>query len=255
MGLLSRRRKRVQRIEHIEAELDRARDELARVIRDETAKSAGEIQRLLARERADSLSRLEAEERKIAEERRRDVLEREREAGADLSAKLGAANERMEQRFARWSADLDRTKQSLTAELAKLAERQKVLVRQAEERLQADREKLDETGQLQVAAVQKLREELQRAAETAGQELRAELDAHAAERRRALAPYRLDDVLLDRAAPGAIALHCLPAHPGEEITEDVLYGPRQRIWDQAENRRHAQKALLEFLVSGPSRRG
>ena len=54
--------------------------------------------------------------------------------------------------------------------------------------------------------------------------------------------------LLEAAAPGAIALHCLPAHPGEEITAEVLYGPRQRIWDQAENRRHAQKALLELLL-------
>ena len=71
----------------------------------------------------------------------------------------------------------------------------------------------------------------------------------AAARREALAPYRLDAALLDKAAPGAFALHCLPAHPGEEITEDVLYGDRQRIWDQAENRRHAQKALLELLVS------
>jgi ornithine carbamoyltransferase len=67
-------------------------------------------------------------------------------------------------------------------------------------------------------------------------------------RRAALGPYRLDDALLDRAAPAAIALHCLPAHPGEEITAEVLYGPRQRIWQQAENRRHAQKALLELLV-------
>jgi ornithine carbamoyltransferase len=70
----------------------------------------------------------------------------------------------------------------------------------------------------------------------------------AAERRAALAPYRIDDALLDRAGPDAFALHCLPAHPGEEITAEVLYGPRQRIWDQAENRRHAQKALLELLV-------
>jgi ornithine carbamoyltransferase len=69
-------------------------------------------------------------------------------------------------------------------------------------------------------------------------------------RRRALAPYRLDERLLGLAAPGAIALHCLPAHPGEEISEGVLYGDRQRIWDQAENRRHAQKALLELLISG-----
>ncbi|MDQ3849090.1 MAG: ornithine carbamoyltransferase [Actinomycetota bacterium] len=72
----------------------------------------------------------------------------------------------------------------------------------------------------------------------------------AAARRSALGPYRLDEALLDRAAPGAIALHCLPAHPGEEITAALLYGPRQRIWDQAENRRHAQKALLELLLEG-----
>jgi ornithine carbamoyltransferase len=76
-------------------------------------------------------------------------------------------------------------------------------------------------------------------------------EATAGERRAALAPYRIDDALLDRAAPGAIALHCLPAHPGEEITAEVLYGERQRIWDQAENRRHAQKALLEWLVTTP----
>ena len=71
----------------------------------------------------------------------------------------------------------------------------------------------------------------------------------AAARREALAPYVIDDALLDKAKPDAFALHCLPAHPGEEITESVLYGSRQRIWDQAENRRHAQKALLELLVS------
>jgi ornithine carbamoyltransferase len=74
-------------------------------------------------------------------------------------------------------------------------------------------------------------------------------EATADARRAALAPYRIDDALLDRAAPGAIALHCLPAHPGEEITAAVLYGDRQRVWEQAENRRHAQKALLEWLLA------
>jgi ornithine carbamoyltransferase len=74
--------------------------------------------------------------------------------------------------------------------------------------------------------------------------------ASADQRRRTLAPYRLDQALLQAAAADAIALHCLPAHAGEEITADVLYGPRQRIWDQAENRRHAQKALLELLAAG-----
>jgi ornithine carbamoyltransferase len=70
----------------------------------------------------------------------------------------------------------------------------------------------------------------------------------AQKRRAALAGYRVDDALLDAAAPGAFAMHDLPAHPGEEISGGVLYGSRQRIWDQAENRRHAQKALLELLV-------
>jgi ornithine carbamoyltransferase len=69
------------------------------------------------------------------------------------------------------------------------------------------------------------------------------------ERSAALAPYQIDDALLDLAAPHAVALHCLPAHAGEEITAEVLYGQRERIWDQAENRRHAQKALIELLLT------
>ncbi len=75
----------------------------------------------------------------------------------------------------------------------------------------------------------------------------------AAARRLVLGRYRIDDALMDLAAPQGVAMHCLPAHLGEEITAEVLYGSRQRIWDQAENRRHAQKALLEFLVGGPDR--
>jgi ornithine carbamoyltransferase len=74
-------------------------------------------------------------------------------------------------------------------------------------------------------------------------------DEEDAERRRELlAPYRIDEQLLARAGNGAVALHCLPAHAGEEISEEVLYGERSAIWDQAENRLHAQKALLELLV-------
>jgi ornithine carbamoyltransferase len=74
-------------------------------------------------------------------------------------------------------------------------------------------------------------------------------EATAEERRAALGRYRIDGALLDAAAPGAFAMHDLPAHPGEEISAEVLYGSRQRIWDQAENRRHAQKALLELLLA------
>jgi ornithine carbamoyltransferase len=64
-----------------------------------------------------------------------------------------------------------------------------------------------------------------------------------------LAPYRLDEALLALAAGDAFVMHCLPAHPGEEITADVLYGPRSAIWAEAENRLHVQKALLTLLLA------
>jgi ornithine carbamoyltransferase len=75
-------------------------------------------------------------------------------------------------------------------------------------------------------------------------------EADAGRRRELLEPYRIDAALLAQARDDAIVLHCLPAHPGEEITEEVLYGERSAAWDQAENRVHAQKALLELLLSG-----
>ena len=77
MGLFRRRQRRAERLASVEQELDRARDELTQLIRLETEASAAEIQRLMARERADSLSRLQQEERRIAEERRRAVVQHE----------------------------------------------------------------------------------------------------------------------------------------------------------------------------------
>jgi ornithine carbamoyltransferase len=73
-------------------------------------------------------------------------------------------------------------------------------------------------------------------------------EADADRRRELLARYRIDAELLAQARDDAIVLHCLPAHPGEEITEDMLYGERSAAWDQAENRLHSQKALLEHLL-------
>jgi ornithine carbamoyltransferase len=63
-----------------------------------------------------------------------------------------------------------------------------------------------------------------------------------------LEPYRLDEALLAAASPDAFVMHCLPAHPGEEIEAGVLYGARSAIWDEAENRLHVQKALLAQLL-------
>ena len=73
-------------------------------------------------------------------------------------------------------------------------------------------------------------------------------EGDAARRRELLRPYKLDSGLLEQAREDAIVMHCLPAHPGEEITADLLYGERSAVWDQAENRLHAQKALLEALL-------
>jgi ornithine carbamoyltransferase len=77
-------------------------------------------------------------------------------------------------------------------------------------------------------------------------------ETDAADRRALLAPYRLDSALLAHARDDAVVLHCLPAHPGEEVAEELLYGERSAVWEQAENRLHTQKALLEALVREPA---
>jgi ornithine carbamoyltransferase len=73
-------------------------------------------------------------------------------------------------------------------------------------------------------------------------------EAEREQRLRDLAGYGIDAELLRRAGDGAVVLHCLPAHYGEEITEDVLYGPQSAVWDEAENRLHAQKGLLALVM-------
>ncbi len=73
-------------------------------------------------------------------------------------------------------------------------------------------------------------------------------EAEAEARRAAFAGYAIDAALMRSAHPDAIVLHCLPAHRGEEITDEVIEGPASAVWQQAENRLHAQKALLELLI-------
>ncbi len=73
-------------------------------------------------------------------------------------------------------------------------------------------------------------------------------DEEREQRLRDLAGYRIDAELVGLAGEEAIVLHCLPAHYGEEITEDILYGPQSAVWDQAENRLHAQKALMALII-------
>jgi ornithine carbamoyltransferase len=69
-----------------------------------------------------------------------------------------------------------------------------------------------------------------------------------AARERAFAGYQVDAALMARAARDAIFLHCLPAHRGEEVTAEVIDGPQSRVWDEAENRLHVQKAIMAALI-------
>jgi len=73
-------------------------------------------------------------------------------------------------------------------------------------------------------------------------------DEQRAQRLRDLEHFSLDGELLSVASREAVAMHCLPAHVGEEISEDVLYGPRSLVWDQAENRLHTQKAIMALVI-------
>ncbi len=75
-----------------------------------------------------------------------------------------------------------------------------------------------------------------------GQETEAE------KRRQAFAGFLVDEALMSRARPGAVFLHCLPAHRGEEVSDGVIEGKHSRVWDQAENRLHMQKAIMELLA-------
>jgi ornithine carbamoyltransferase len=69
------------------------------------------------------------------------------------------------------------------------------------------------------------------------------------DRRRLMAPFRVDETLMASAKPDAIFLHCLPAHRGDEVTEAVIDGPRSVVWDEAENRLHAQKGVLLYCLN------
>ncbi|HEX8960583.1 MAG TPA: ornithine carbamoyltransferase [Geobacteraceae bacterium] len=73
-------------------------------------------------------------------------------------------------------------------------------------------------------------------------------EAEQKEREKAFAGFQLDEALLDRAAGNCMVLHCLPAHRGEEITDDVIEGPHSAVWDEAENRLHVQKAIMATLM-------
>ena len=184
------------RTDAMDAHLAETQAMLRALIDREAEERAAELERTLARARADSVSLLVEEERRIAEERRRAFAEREREVGASLTAALTATQAQVEQRLAGWAQDLDRAAEMTKARIAELVQRQKQLVSEVEARLATDAERLAADSEEQRTAVQRIRAELDKALDEVLTAARAEVDTHAADRRRAL--YELDERLRRR---------------------------------------------------------
>jgi len=176
----------MRRSREADADFERARAQVKAVIEEEKAASTEELQRWLARARADAVSILAEEERRLAEERRVALLEREREAGDALAQALAAVERRVEERLRAWSDDVDRAQHGLSGQVAKLEQRQRQLIAEAETRIEAGAAELVSTSDEQRASVLRLREELERSAQTAVAEALDELEAHTDERRRVI---------------------------------------------------------------------
>ncbi len=174
------------RVREIEALAQQARLDLALTVETEMRERTVEFERLLARERANTSHQLSEQERRLAEERR-DIVERQSErARVELTQAVSAVQERLERRLMAWAADLDRGQRELEAHLTQLGQRQREAVAAYEARLAADAERVEIVSEEQKVALRKLREELQRLGAEFLEEGRAEIEVHAAERRRAL---------------------------------------------------------------------
>jgi iron-sulfur cluster repair protein YtfE (RIC family) len=179
------------RTEQIDAHLGEAQARLHALVEREAEDRAAELDRTLARARADSVSLLVEEERKLAEDHRREFAERERAVAASLAEALTNTQTQVEQRLAGWAQDLDRAAETTKLHIAELSQRQKQLVSDAEQRLAADGDRLAAESEELRAALQRLRAELDKALEDLLATAHAEVESHAAERRRAL--HELDE--------------------------------------------------------------
>ena len=176
----------MRRLSRLDSELERARVSLVELVEREAAERGAELDRLLARVRADSVSLLAEQERRLAEERRQEMLDRERSAHAELLERLASTQKQVEQRLQEWAGDLERSAEGMRSRLAELSQRQRQLIAEAETRITAEAERLATETEEQREAVARLRTEVQRAIEETSTTATAELDAQAVERRRAL---------------------------------------------------------------------
>ena len=245
-GLLweARRRSRT-----LDTEIERGKARFDAVVAAEAEQRAQELARTLSRLRADALSELVTEERRIAEERRRSVAEREREASAKLAEQLVAAQRAVEQRLSGWATDVEKLQGGLTDELGRIEARHRHLMAEVETRIGRDAEALQGEIDQQKQLLGRLREELTKAAHDAAQSANADLEAHAAERRRAL--HEVSDRLRRREAD----LRELIDREGTEATQRIQIGlgdierrqieQLQRIVDRA-TARYSEAAQQQF---------
>jgi hypothetical protein len=235
-----------------EAVLADAHAAVAAVVRQEAMEQAAELRGLLERSRADSLSLFAEQERRIADERRRDVAERERVAGEGLAAALAESERRVQERLRGWQEDLERAQRHLEAQLGRLAQRQEQLIAEAEARIEAEASQLVETSDEQRAAVLRLRDELEQAAQQAVAEALDELQSHTVERRRVI-----EDIAERlRAREAAIAEQIERAEADARTRVDASFADIERRQleqlerlVERETTRYAEVAAQQFEVA------
>ena len=176
-----------------EAHIAAAQARLLELVEQEAADRAAELERTLARARADSVSLLAEEERRIAEGRRTAFTDRERELVASLTEALTATQSQVSQRLADWKRDLDRAADATKERLAEIAVRQRQLLGDVSARIEADAERLAADNDAQRESVVRLRSELEKALEEMLANARTEVEGEATERRRAL--HELEELM------------------------------------------------------------
>lgn len=164
-----------------------ARIQLRQAVEEETAKHTEEIRRVLARERAESVSALATEERKLTDAHRSEFEARERRAGEQLAGALAEVERRVEERIRSFTDDLDRANRHVETQLARLEQSHRQAISEVEHRIAAEAADLGSTADEQRKTVARLREELERAAGQAVTEALDELESQTVERRRAIA--------------------------------------------------------------------
>ncbi len=226
-----------------------ARAAVREAVTAETQAHNEEIRRVIARERAETASRLAAEERRIGEERRNEYLQRERRMADALADELSSTERRLEERLRGFAEDLDRAQRHLEAQLAHLGQRYRQALAEVQTRLEAEASELGSTADEQRKTVLRLREELERAAGQAVTEALDELEVQAMERRRAI--DEITERLRGREA--AIAESIERAENDVRARLDVVLVEWERRQTERLERvtereveRHTQMAMLAF---------